>query len=156
MVPSSIFWFHFFFTFKSLMHFKFILVNSVRCRYKLSFLHGYPVILIPNIIPPFFLTDLKFYLYHTKFPCIFWCTLGFSILSHWLQINCGSILFFFYFYFSFFSPNPPVHSCIFLVVGPSSCGVLDAASAWLDEQCHVRAQDLNQGNPGPPKHSART
>ena len=26
----------------------------------------------------------------------------------------------------------------------------DAASAWLDEQCHVRAQDLNQRNTGPP------
>ncbi|XP_070432032.1 zinc finger CW-type PWWP domain protein 2 isoform X4 [Equus przewalskii] len=26
----------------------------------------------------------------------------------------------------------------------------DAASAWFDEQCHVRAQDLNQRNTGPP------
>ena len=26
----------------------------------------------------------------------------------------------------------------------------DAASAWLDEQCHVRAQDSNQRNTGPP------
>uniref|UniRef100_A0A9L0IGC8 Autophagy related 7 n=1 Tax=Equus asinus TaxID=9793 RepID=A0A9L0IGC8_EQUAS len=45
---------------------------------------------------------------------------------------------------------PPVHSCIFFVVGPSSCGMWDAASAWFDEQCHVRAQDSNQRNTGPP------
>ena len=50
-----------------------------------------------------------------------------------------------------FSPqSPPVHSCIFFVVGSSSCGMWDAASAWFDEQCHVRAQDSNQRNTGPP------
>ena len=32
---------------------------------------------------------------------------------------------------------------MFLVVGPSSCGMWDAASAWLDVQCHVRTQDPN-------------
>src|SRR3712207_6933106 len=32
----------------------------------------------------------------------------------------------------------------------SSCGMWDAASAWSDEQCHVRAQDSNQRNTGPP------
>ena len=32
----------------------------------------------------------------------------------------------------------------------------DAASVWPDEQCHVRAQDLNWQNPGLPKRSART
>uniref|UniRef100_A0A9L0ITK3 Dolichyl-diphosphooligosaccharide--protein glycosyltransferase subunit 1 n=1 Tax=Equus asinus TaxID=9793 RepID=A0A9L0ITK3_EQUAS len=31
-----------------------------------------------------------------------------------------------------------------------SCGTWDAASAWFDEQCHVRAQDSNQRNTGPP------
>src|SRR3712207_8955294 len=36
------------------------------------------------------------------------------------------------------------------VVGSSSCGMWDAASAWSDEQCHVRAQDSNQQNTGPP------
>ena len=35
-------------------------------------------------------------------------------------------------------------------MGPSSCGTWDAASAWFDEQCHVRAQDSNQRNTGPP------
>ena len=35
-------------------------------------------------------------------------------------------------------------------MGPSSCGVWDATSAWFDEQCHVRAQDSNQPNTGPP------
>ena len=33
-----------------------------------------------------------------------------------------------------FSPQSPmVRSCVFLVVGPSSCGMWDAVSAWLDE-----------------------
>ena len=60
-------------------------------------------------------------------------------------------LFFFIFYFFPFSPqSPPVHSCIFLVVGPSSCGMWGTASAWLDEWYHVRTQDLNQRNTGPP------
>src|SRR3712207_7687772 len=45
---------------------------------------------------------------------------------------------------------PILHSCIFFVVGPSSCSMWDAASAWFDEQCHVRAQDSNQRNTGPP------
>ena len=59
--------------------------------------------------------------------------------------------FFLRFYLSPFSPqSPPVHSCIFFVVGPSSCGMWDAASAWFKEQCHVCAQDLNQQNTGPP------
>ena len=55
------------------------------------------------------------------------------------------------FYFLFLPKAPaPVHGCIFFVVGLSSCGMWDAASAWSDEQCHVRAQDLNQQNTGPP------
>src|SRR3712207_7331429 len=45
---------------------------------------------------------------------------------------------------------PILHSCIFFVVGSSSCGTWDAASAWSDEQCHVRAQDSNRRNTGPP------
>ena len=58
-----------------------------------------------------------------------------------------------HFFFNFFPFSPQsrtVHSCIFLVVGPSSCGMWDAASAWFDEQCHVRAQDSNQRNTVPP------
>ena len=31
-----------------------------------------------------------------------------------------------------------------------SCGMWDAASVWLDEQCHVHAQDSNPQSPGPP------
>ena len=54
------------------------------------------------------------------------------------------------FVFPFSPQGPPVRSCIFLVVGPSSCGMWDAASVWLDEQCHVHAQDSNQRNTGPP------
>ena len=41
-------------------------------------------------------------------------------------------------------------------MGLSSCGMWDIASAWLDERCHVRVQDPNQGNPGQPKQSTRT
>ena len=61
------------------------------------------------------------------------------------------------FYLFPFSPqSPPVHSCIFLVVGPSSCGMWDATSVWPDERCHVRAQDPNQRNPGLLQHSVQT
>ena len=35
-----------------------------------------------------------------------------------------------------------------LVVSASGCAVWDATSAWLDEWCHVHAQDPNQQNPG--------
>ena len=48
----------------------------------------------------------------------------------------------------FFPFSPLVHSCIFFVVGPSSCGMRDATSAWPDEQCHVHVQDSNQQNTG--------
>ena len=61
------------------------------------------------------------------------------------------LFFFLRFYFFLFSPqSPPVHSCLFFIVGPSSCGMWDAASAWSDEQCHVRALDSNQRDTGPP------
>ena len=67
----------------------------------------------------------------------------------------------FLFYFIFkdficpFSPqSPPVHSCTFLAAGPPSRGMRDAAPAWPDEQCHIRAQDSNRRNPGPPKQSS--
>ena len=53
-------------------------------------------------------------------------------------------------FFLFLPKAPRVHSCIFFVVGPSSCGMWDAVSAWSDEQCHVRTQDSNQRNTGPP------
>ena len=40
--------------------------------------------------------------------------------------------FFLRFYLFTFSPQSSlVHSCVFLVVGPSSCGMWDATSAWL-------------------------
>ena len=58
-----------------------------------------------------------------------------------------------------FSPKAPryiVHSCVFLVVGPSSCGMWDATSAWPEEWCHVHAQDSNWWNPGLLKQSTRT
>ena len=53
-------------------------------------------------------------------------------------------------FFPFSPQSPPVHSCSFFVVGSSSCGMWDAAPAWSDEQCHVRAQDSNRRNTGPP------
>ena len=56
----------------------------------------------------------------------------------------------FFSFFLFLPKSPRVHGCIFFVVGSSSCGMWDAASAWFDEQYHVRAQDSNQRNTGPP------
>ena len=35
-------------------------------------------------------------------------------------------------------------------MSPSICGMWEAASAWPHEQCHVRVQDSNQRNTGPP------
>ena len=61
-----------------------------------------------------------------------------------------------FFNFSFFSQRPPVQSCLFLVVGPSSRGMWDAAPAWPSERCHVCAQDSNRRNPEPTEQSART
>ena len=49
--------------------------------------------------------------------------------------NCFLFFFFKDFIFAFFPQRHPVRSCIFLVVGPSSCGMWDTASAWLDERC---------------------
>ena len=87
----------------------------------------------------------KYLLLHQRF-----CT---SYVSS-TQLPSGFVWRFFFFFkilFFPFSPQKPlVHSCIFLVVGSSSCGMWDAASAWFDEQCHVRAQDSNWWNPGPP------
>ena len=68
------------------------------------------------------------------------------------KVSVSFFLFFFlrFYFFPFFPQSPPVHSCIFFVVGPSSCGMWDAASVWFDEQRHVHAQDSNQRNTGPP------
>ena len=63
-----------------------------------------------------------------------------------LQVCVAPLPFFFFLKILFFpfSPQiPPVHSCIFLVVRPSSCAVWDAASACPDEWCHVPTQDPN-------------
>ena len=68
-------------------------------------------------------------------------------MSHMFTIFRIILFFYFIFFKDFIFPfcpqSPPVHSCVFLVVGPSSCGMWDAASAWLDEQCHVHVQDPN-------------
>ena len=49
-----------------------------------------------------------------------------------------------FFIFFLFLPKPPsTHLCIFLVVGPSSCGMWNAASAWPDKWCHVHTEDSN-------------
>ena len=78
------------------------------------------------------------------FPDRFWAT--------WEQEPHPFAFFFFkdFIFFPFSPQSPPVHSCIFFVVGPSDCGVWDAALAWFDEQSHVRAQDSKQRNTGPP------
>ena len=40
-------------------------------------------------------------------------------------------------------PKEPSTQLYIPVVGPSSCGMWDAASAWPDERCNVCAQDPN-------------
>ena len=73
--------------------------------------------------------------------------------SFWHRFSESLQLHFFFFkdfIFPFSPQSPLVHSCVFFIVGPSSCGMWDAASAWFDEQCHVRAQDSNQQSTGPP------
>ena len=75
--------------------------------------------------------------------------------GRWKLLSLASLFFFFKdFIFSFFSPKPPGTELCILVVSPSSCGMWDAASEWLDERCHVRTQDSNWQSPGPPKQSA--
>src|SRR3712207_1540984 len=89
--------------------------------------------------------DILFFLYE-RLPPI-------SYLFTHTTVFPSSLFFFFFLkilFFPFSPQSPPVHSCIFFVVGPSSCSMWDAASAWLNEQCHVRAQDSNQRNTGPP------
>ena len=56
----------------------------------------------------------------------------------------------------FLLPQTPGRQCIFLVVGPSSCGMWDATSARPDERCHIRAQDPNWQDRGLPRRSAPT
>ena len=51
---------------------------------------------------------------------------------------------------------PPVLSCAFSDVGPSSCGMWDAASAWLDKWCHDHTQDSNRRNPRAAEAERRT
>ena len=51
------------------------------------------------------------------------------------------------FFFLLFLPLSPQYIVVYLVVGPSSCGISDAASAWPDVRCHVRPEDLNPMKP---------
>ena len=76
-------------------------------------------------------------------------------LTTWPQGQLQDLFFVFWvflkiLFFPFSPQSPLVHSCIFSGVSPSSCGMWDTASAWFDEQCHVRTQDSNQRNTGPP------
>uniref|UniRef100_A0A8C4M8N5 Tr-type G domain-containing protein n=1 Tax=Equus asinus TaxID=9793 RepID=A0A8C4M8N5_EQUAS len=50
---------------------------------------------------------------------------------------------------------PQLFVYVFLVLGPSSCGMWAATSAWPNEQCYVPAQDPNQRNSGPLRPRAR-
>uniref|UniRef100_A0A9L0TTH3 BLOC-1-related complex subunit 7 n=1 Tax=Equus caballus TaxID=9796 RepID=A0A9L0TTH3_HORSE len=82
-----------------------------------------------------------------------WIPFKTSFFRGYFSILDKRLLFFFFLkilFFPFSPQSPLVHSCIFFIVDPSSCGMWDAASAWFDEQCHVRTQDSNQRNTGPP------
>ena len=75
-----------------------------------------------------------------------------TFVPHNLNLLKNSYWLFFFFkilFFPFSPQSPPVHSCTFSVVGPSSCGMRDTAPAQLDEQRQVHAQDPNQRNTGP-------
>ena len=43
-----------------------------------------------------------------------------------------------------FLPKSPQYIVVYFSCDPSSCGMWDAASAWLDEQCPVHTQDPNR------------
>ena len=92
--------------------------------------------------------SLWFHVICSSVPC-FSCQLVVTSGSC-IQSRLETVFFFKILFFPFSPQSPPVHSCIFFVVGPSSCGMWDATSAWPDEQCHVRAQDSNQWSSGPP------
>ena len=88
----------------------------------------------------------------TTWPTDHFCLWNEILVKQWQKLQLNFEYIFLRFYFFPFSPQiPPLHSCIFFVVGPPSCGMWDAASAWFDEQCHVRAQDSNQWNTGLPE-----
>ena len=55
----------------------------------------------------------------------------------------ANLLLFFLLFLLKFHQYIIVYFSLYLVVGLSSYGMWDAASAWPDEQCHVCAQDLN-------------
>ena len=74
-------------------------------------------------------------------------SLCFLILAPELTSVANLLLFGFF----FFSPKHPSTQLYILAVGPAGCAMWDATSAWLDERCHVRAQNPNQGKPGPLK-----
>ena len=78
------------------------------------------------------------------------CNIFFSCKLPLLQTQAVFFCFLKILFFPFSPQSPPVHSCMFFVVCPFSCGMWDAASAWFDEECHVRAQDSNQRNTGLP------
>ena len=75
-----------------------------------------------------------------------------QLLCNWFSLS----LFIKDLFFPFSPQSPPVRSCTFSIVSPSSCGMRNTAPAWPNEPCHVHAQDLNWQNPGLPKRSMRT
>ena len=87
--------------------------------------------------------------WHFKYP-------GINIWDHVYSKYLSIILSCFFFFLLFLPKSPQNMVVYFLVVGPSSCGIWDAASTQPYEQCHGCAQDLNLGNPGPPKRSSHT
>ena len=78
-----------------------------------------------------------------KFSFYFLLCFVLGFLEFFLKLLCFLLL-----------PKAPRYIVVyFSVVGPSSCGMRDAASAWPDERGRVGAQDPNLGNPGPPEQS---
>ena len=89
--------------------------------------------------------------------CLFMCLLDFykscfiSCLTFFLLRSAPeltSVANLLHLFFLLLLPRVPI-----LVVSASGCVMCDATSAWLDEQCHISARDLNKWNPVPPKQS---
>ena len=89
--------------------------------------------------------------------CVYIFVVGQWVCGMYVWVCSSVFCFFLKISFFLFLPKAPQYIVVYiLVVGPSSYGTWNAASAWLDELCRVRAQDPNRWNPGPLKQSVLT
>ena len=67
----------------------------------------------------------------------------FSNIETWTNISCES----FFFFFLLLLPKAPQYILVYSSCS-SGCAIWDAATAWLDEQCHVRTRIPMDKTPG--------